>query len=151
MEIQARDFRIGNAVLYPRYTRKGEDKIWFVRDLFFESDMIGLTDGIIQTKVDFSRIVPIPLTEEILLKCEFQYTESGMCGANWRHKEVSLKVDKPSNLMSVYKAATEEDLKDNNYPIFYSRGIGKYVFINNLHQLQNLYFALTNEEIIIEL
>ena len=149
MEINARDFRIGNAVLYPRYTRKGEDKIWFVRDLFLDQDKIGLTDGKIQTKVDFTTIVPIPLTEETLLKYGFEKVDCGngdykiniQKGKGFGHSDYVLWVDfgfdNGSNKIIISLVSGESEWLDTKSEF--------------LHQLQNLYFALTGEELKINL
>lgn len=68
---------------------------------------------------------PIPLTEEILQKCGFTggYTLSINHGEFWYDK----------NILSVsYGSQVEE---------------GREVPVKSLHQLQNLYFALTGEEL----
>lgn len=71
-----------------------------------------------------SKINPIPLTEEWLKKFGFEL-----------------------NMDSFY-------VKDNNVIFFEEEGVCKFllrgdtVTIKNVHQLQNLYFALTNEELI---
>lgn len=67
--IQSNELRIGNALLYPKYWRDKTDKVWFVRDLYFENERVGLTDYKIQTSVLLKELQPIPLSEEVLLKC----------------------------------------------------------------------------------
>ena len=73
-----------------------------------------------------SEVEPIQLTEDILLKCGFSKANGYKQGG--------------------YEITTYEDgyILDNGYQI-----MGKTFFY--LHQLQNLYFALTNEELNIEL
>jgi hypothetical protein len=79
--------------------------------------------------------IPIPLTEEILLKCGFK-------------NGVMLMIDETENVIYF----------DKYDKAFYTySGLGEpysYGFksnIKHLHQLQNLYFALTNQELNIEL
>ncbi len=71
------------------------------------------------------RVFGIPLTEEILLKCVFKFKDKGF-----------------SDLSVSYGLATETiHFVIGNY----------YKKLNYLHELQNLYFALTNEELIVNL
>lgn len=67
---------------------------------------------------------PIPLTEEWLLKFGFDQLESGtyICP-----NQIVLRKDKNGYLYEVFK--------------------GKEVLIQHVHSLQNLYFALTSEEL----
>ncbi len=86
-------------------------------------------DGQINNNFDFE---PIPLTEEILLKCGFEYEGNSLL-INIQGGEISYE-----------------------YGCIYL-GMGHYyqesnqLEIKHLHQLQNLYFALTVEELNIEL
>ncbi len=86
-------------------------------------------DGQINNNYHFD---PIPLTEEILLKCGFEY-EGDLLLINIQGGEISYE-----------------------YGCIYL-GMGHYyqesnqLEIKHLHQLQNLYFALTVEELNIEL
>lgn len=70
---------------------------------------------------------PIPLTEEVLLKCGFEKSSLGyftiFCG---------------SNVMSVYCFDEFSRVKIVSQTI---------CCVNYLHQLQNLYFALTGKEL----
>jgi hypothetical protein len=77
-------------------------------------------------KATLSNIKPIPLTEEILLKCGY---EINFLDFNHFYKLHNLYLD--SNFQPIDTFITYE--------------------IKYLHQLQNLYFALTNQELNIEL
>ena len=85
-----------------------------------------------------SMLNPIPLTEEILLKCGFKYREAMAGGQDewagygfWSLNGVHLLGHKNGEVL-YYDRRSEVEYK-------------------YLHQLQNLYFALTNEELQIEL
>lgn len=82
-------------------------------------------------------VSPIPITEEILLKCGFVK----------RDHRFTLGVLKESSHYT-YKI----ELFKNEFGIFYDhKNEGSYLLIISLHQLQNLFFALTGEELNIEL
>ena len=76
---------------------------------------------------------PIPLTEEWLLKFGFETWET----------EVSLQIYDFWQLYNLKIAI----YKGN----FYTDINAKKIFIKHVHQLQNLYFALTSEELTIKL
>jgi hypothetical protein len=88
------------------------------------------------------KAIPIPITEEILLKCGFEkYAESVVCcgwfiGTNPLTHDYLLKITWMKN----------ED--GSNAEIFYKNG---HFVIKYLHQLQKLYFALTGEELEVNL
>lgn len=101
------------------------------------------------TYSQFSQFIdPIPLTEEILLKFGFDkgkidwfakkyFTDCDECA------EV-MKVDYnlSSKRLAIYDAIEETDMVNIlSYPIYTGKRI------NYVHQLQNLYFALTGEEL----
>ena len=72
---------------------------------------------------------PIPLNEEWLSKCGFKYHDGVFCEL-------------------VFYAFKEDD----GFRLVYKcTGYDYGIIIQSLHQLQNLYFALTNEELKIEL
>jgi len=78
---------------------------------------------------------PIPLTEEWLVKFGFVFKGMGISGAVCiRHSGHWYKNNNP------YFAGTKKP-----FDIFLQYGQG--VDIGYIHQLQNLYFALTNEEL----
>jgi hypothetical protein len=76
---------------------------------------------------------PIPLTEEILLKCGF--IKSTLVEGCYFHNQ------KERLYISIA----------NQHAIHFGNINGVLVMIDYLHQLQNLYFALTGEELNIEL
>ena len=85
-----------------------------------------------------SQIYPIPLTEDILLKCGF----IEVFGVK---KEYKIKINKKEDIL-VYNLIVEETSIWTDYGGFYLDNQ-----INYIHQLQNLYFALTGNELTIKL
>ena len=74
---------------------------------------------------------PIPLTEEWLLKFGF-------------YKDIYHKF-----LMDVFELGLmDDDFAENQYTLQIARGL--CLKIKHVHQLQNLYFALTNQELTTE-
>jgi hypothetical protein len=130
-----KELRIGNLlngthgvyrVNYLQDSHKDEDKIW-AWCIESNKDMYGATE---------EALMPIPLTEEILLKCGFRKVKVQGVGSYqyylniWKYYRISIRQD-----MCIYLPW----LPNNGYA-------GKY-----LHQLQNLYFALTQQELEINL
>ena len=117
------------------------------KDTPYPVAMIGLFDvqlftpsgDLVQDKI--SELQPIPLTEEILLKCgfvwleDFEQEKALILSLNQRIKIGYYKGD--VKCCSIYQDGRCVDFRSNSHP--------------NLHQLQNLIFALTNEELKIEL
>jgi hypothetical protein len=90
-------------------------------------------------------IEPIPLTEQILLKCGFEKIKSFVDWTKRNHvlksKDFNFPVYDHMNINMYFYS-----LNGNNY--FFYNGID--ISVNNmpnLHQLQNLYFALTTQEL----
>ena len=81
--------------------------------------------------------LPILLTPEILEKCGFKTNKL---------KNLFKRVSKKTEGMK-----SEVHLHDYYEEKKYYYLLGSNIIITHLHQLQNLYFALTNEELIIEL
>ncbi len=81
----------------------------------------------------YSEFEPIPLTEEWLLKFGFEITYS----SNFR-----LKLDHKTHNEIGFDFS---HVADNSMEGF--RFYGHYIKIQYIHQLQNLYFALTNKEL----
>jgi len=142
--MEANELRIGNYVYLTADGHEDEPDLvkWDIIDYEYYTD-----------KMDY--IQPIPLTEEILLKCGFEvekYIATGdfyLCGKkvisiNRRSYKIIISADDYSNWNFLvdsnylYKDISRE-IKQNILPFQY------------LHQLQNLYFALTNQELEVKL
>ena len=96
-------------------------------------------------KATIDTIKPIPLTEEILLKCGF-VDESNGYRATGHSVSWKLTINE-SCIITLYDGESyNSDANSWGYKIPYYPNVCFY-----LHQLQNLYFALTNEELIINL
>jgi hypothetical protein len=126
--INANELRIGNLLNHNNGNIVGAFKV----DLVHISDIIGNNEY-------GKRYEPIPLTEEILLKCGFQH-----------HKY--------ANDESFFEMQISKDIF-LNYSPFHCRYILRKQWYGNiyngnieyLHQLQNLYFALTKTELEVNL
>lgn len=81
---------------------------------------------------------PIPLTEDILLKCGFSIITENSAGKRYAYVVNGIY---SSDLSFTYWTTTKEKGK-------FFRGD---LQLKSLHQLQNLYFALTGEELTINL
>jgi len=122
--------RIGNWLVYPNWYNNGKDRYFMARDLYFENDKIGLSDGIIQTLVTCDSVEYIKITPQILLK--FGFFE-----------------DKSDDGNDVYSLDTE------TFVFEWICGEGMYLDcvgmdIIYVHELQNLFFALKSKEIILK-
>ena len=125
--MKAKELRIGNCVnigLKARNLRTDYDTI----------TASGLMD--LQTNKESSSFIyePIPLTEEWLVKFRFERTSYGRVFKGF-HLEASSRV----LATDVLSGFSYEQVVDE-----------KYLRILYVHQLQNIYFALTNEELIIK-
>lgn len=133
--IQANELRIGNWVNYHNFNNDGNPRYFKARDIYFEDGKIGLTDGRIQLPCTYLEYIkPIPLTEEILLKCGFEGSKETIFT---RNDIGSIYFRKPYLESSLYliKAVSGD----------------KMTSVTHLHQLQNLYFALTGKELEVKL
>ena len=123
--MKATELRIGNWLIDKRYTHDSENGRFkvHVRDLQY------LTDIKESNECDFE---PIPLTEEILLKCGFK-------------KKRGDKFVLPRSFFNIWKI---DNLTQNDYAFCY---YCLQVNLKYLHQLQNLYWCLTGQELEINL
>jgi hypothetical protein len=120
--IQAQELRIGNWV----FANMGGEYIQVDLESF---EMIA---------DDFGGFEPIPLTPEILEKCGFDKLRRLYLKSKW--------YDYPENNKPKLTA-----INNNEFEISRS-GLGSFhPECRYLHQLQNLYFALTGEELTIDL
>jgi len=126
--MEANELRIGNYV-YCNFTTNQPDKIDTIDLVDF--DIINTKDG------NMENYKPIPLTEEILLKCGFDRDRDG-----W-YLSAEYKLYNPLNPMG---------MPSGKYYImtFHDKIIAVKATIY-LHQLQNLYFALTGNELTVSL
>lgn len=89
---------------------------------------------------DMSAIQPIPLTEEWLIKFGFERSDS---------------INKSPSFFFKYVGASELHINPENGVVWIERreNVFKFnnpVLIEYVHQLQNLYFALTGEELTVK-
>jgi hypothetical protein len=93
----------------------------------YVNDSIGLITIGLNGNIKFADAYhPIPLTEEWLMKFGFEYTKIDLGFNQYRNKILELSIT------------------PNGYEIFFTY---KWINIKYVHSLQNLYFALTNEEL----
>ena len=124
-KLTAEELRIGNYVLKSLKSGQGRKII----------DKIGVQDLIrIREDIGCFNYECIPLTEEILLKCGFDFGIKLQDFVKGKYQFVEI-----INTIDGY--FSEEGI------LYY----GLITKIKHLHQLQNLYFALTNQELKIEL
>lgn len=141
--MEAKELRIGNYVHYHIVDELDERKEW---NEINEVDIDDIYTVLIGKADDLS---PIPLTEECLLKLGFDYNSESENNQFYceifRDDEkditnyLSVNFDEYGHLISIKIECTDaRDCADHIVNV-------KYV-----HQLQNLYFALTGEELIFE-
>lgn len=127
--MRAEELRFGNYIYY-------NDKIISVAPKAIEEFYyIGNTHS--ESLTDRRCYKPIELTEEILLKCGFAFNHQvdySFCELKI-NKNLKLRTDDSINYKYVYLQYMSLELHKVQY----------------LHELQNLYFALTNEELTINL
>ena len=128
------EIRVGNWLIDPRAYDKDLNKKFGVDD----SPYFKVTARDIQFAEEY---ITIPLTEEILLKCGFSYRNCPPCGQDqWANMGIwSLIL--PSGTYLTLRGGIK-DIK-----VIYPHGTA----ILYLHQLQNLYFALTGQELEVNL
>lgn len=129
--MQAKELRIGNYVEQGIY---GFQKCTAIQIARFEANQLN------KTEADYyNHWKPIHLTEEILLKCGFELDSKKVY---WQMKGCDLFLE----IMQSKEWFSHKHIGFN----LSHRGV-TLIEINHLHQLQNLYFALTGEELEINL
>ena len=126
--INANELRIGNWVEVENYKNIQLENV----------HPKGTTHGDDQYLI--SMLKPIPLTEEILLKCGFKIREITVLGATQKH-------------YSDFRNIAIELLSAEYFMLGLHRGyetIEPIRRVKYVHELQNLIYALTNEELQIE-
>ena len=106
----------------------GKDEIW---------DMVSFSGNTASGASRIEVFEPIPLTEEILLKCGFKYVEYFN---SFGTKEYGYKL----GILTI-----RQSLEKTKYLYDYNNDL--YVELKSLHQLQNIYFFLMGQELEINL
>jgi hypothetical protein len=133
--MKANELRIGNFVSLP-----------------FENDKIHTIRGVdiqcLQEGMDSQSVKPIIITGEWLLKFGFYldknqwYNIKYFTDCNESTEEMCITINLASNRCAIFDAIEETDMVNIlSYPIFTAKRI------DYVHQLQNLYFALTGKEL----
>lgn len=124
--IKPNELRIGNLV-YNDYLKKNK----YVTGIF--DNNIWLSDNIDEDsdqRASIEACQPIPLTEEWLLKFGFEEKQGYSTSKYWKDDKFLYKLN--GYFLVINETYEGEALSDN---------------IQYVHQLQNLYFALTGEEL----
>ena len=130
--MKANELRIGNWLI------DYENKIGKVKSIEDNNVLkVVSNEGVLISYCEIELYKPIPLTEEILLKCWFYYV-----GDLFDCHVYRLGIINVSCLNGVFTFSLKRDRKSNYVPL---------KEMEYVHQLQNLYFALTGEELNIEL
>lgn len=97
----------------------------------------------------FEKLLPIPLTNEILEKCGFELSNKYLETYNIKYTGEctiqDLEFYQSRDISTIIRQWENYEDSNNNY---------RYISLYNikyLHQLQNLYYALTGEELIVHL
>ncbi len=131
--MEAKDLRIGNWVIE-----------FHKRIQINMIDGVGVCGTVDGGMLEIKDLNPIPLTEEILLKCGFVYNgykydcDDGVERRVFEHKDY-------------FGDFIEYDGYYLPKPYYFEDAFGENFKLKHLHQLQNLYFALTGEELNVEL
>jgi len=133
--MKAEELMLLNFVNYPKWHNSGEDKCWMVKSIEWNMKKIWLTDGSIETYVDFYILKPIPITEVWIKYFGLSESENEEGDTIWKNENIEIEIFNYSNnstscfLTKVLTFQTEIELR-------------------YLHQLQNLYFALTGRQLL---
>ncbi len=96
--------------------------------------------GMHSSTIEWDEFEPIPLTEEWLLKMKFIKYGGSSTGIGYYSTTIKNSITRLENYLEVWTG---------KYPVFHVR-VGEVGYTNKIeyvHQLQNLYFALTGEEL----
>ncbi|MCQ4139218.1 hypothetical protein [Chryseobacterium sp. EO14] len=136
--IKPEDLRIGNLVSR-RDIGDDSERIEVIIELKKDK---ALTSGPIAVLCSYEDLQPIPLTEEWLLKLGFQKEDQGSVSAQFHYGENPVTKDYLISLIWI------KDYKSNNNALegfpFYKNG---HFTIKTVYQLQNLFHAMTGEEL----
>jgi len=150
--IQSNELRIGNYVIF------SEDSTILMVGEISEKGLVVQNEEE-TTWIEIENFDPIPLTEGILLKCGFEVEKSADI---YEYDIYSIQISNNRSLCyckhPLKNSTTGEKTTDDAWwfddyfgPSFTNFGDDFWCKIKHLHQLQNLYYALTGEELNIEL
>lgn len=135
MAIRCEELRIGNLVLF--HPMKKIKRICSVKEI--KLDRVCVLDKGLDLVLSKTEIQPIPLTPEILIRCGFEKWSEN----NFFHE----------GFVDYWKLLYHEH--NNEWEVYYAPDkscSGQDIsVINHLHQLQNLYYSLTNTELLVNL
>lgn len=139
--MKANELRIGNWV-----SRRGDLKQ--VQGVLPDAVLLYVSPRVYGGVNKASRVVlksinPIPLTEEWLVKFGFEQDSSGSCKEGWWR---SFDIEKTRDKFGV-TLIEETGVMEFHYD---AGTFEQTITVKHVHQLQNLYFALTGEELTIK-
>lgn len=130
--MESKELRLGNYILLAKDHTFVETNVpagAICKVQLIKSATVGIdcvrTNCVCFAEIPISKVDPILLTEEWLYKCDFRKKESG-------------------NITTYYHPLIELDAH------FFPKGVDHTIEIKYLHQLQNIYFALTGNELEID-
>ena len=122
--MDAKELRLGNYIKYSgSIFGNGDGIVYAIQD-----DLIIIHNG---NTLYLDELKPIPLTEEWLVRFGFVYCKNY---DEYRYKE-------KTNWFGIFKSENDDWL--------FEKPNMSSVVLTSVHQLQNLYFSLTNEELTI--
>lgn len=126
-----RELRLGNWILLK------EGKLFAKIEGILDKDKLNIFvdgNGALSGIIDINKVQPIKLTEEIILSCGF--SSNGMYDNVYQFEYYHLTLNKKtkSGLLTIENDSTQLSLE-----------------VHTLHQLQNTYFILTGEDLVIGL
>lgn len=143
--IKANEIRVGNWLIDPTTYHPQQSNKYIQVETIGE---VGINissgyEGGIDVDVWFEKLEPIPLTSEILEGCGFKWE-------NENHKHIQLDIEGDNQISFYFENGAIKNLQ------LYNKDCTEYFVLRSfvpkyLHQLQNLYFALTGEELPIKL
>ena len=132
--MEANELRIGNLIEYRIQDDLDDRKDWW------EVSKIDATDlCILESNIDYD-FRPIPLTEEWLLKFGF----------NKEYQKGYIGIDVCNSDFVLTEPLKMGEWQTNYTFQFETGSVPKFKEIEYVHQLQNLYFALTGEELVLK-
>jgi hypothetical protein len=135
--IKANELRISNWFLCNLFSA---DEYYQVETIEREGVKYGSQDSYV---IPYSYVEPISLTPEILEKVGFKIKQKQGFATEWHHCDGDFEIDEVTNMY-------QEGVKLEGYAVFASEWTIGTPF-QYLHQLQNVFFALTGEELPVNL